>query len=139
MAPISPCSPGAGQADPLEHHLGMAARCVGMDDLAARERPDGVRQGRVGMDLVQIHRRHLIEIAHRIEPVMDHQPAQGEAVAREIALLDAPRLGRVDIEKVGDEGPHMPVDMGDQPLGDRIERVIEVENPGLDVIDTRIR
>ena len=69
---------------------------------------------------------------------MQDQPPEGEPVPAEIGLLDAPGLGAVDFEKFGDEVAEMGVDMGQQPVGHRIERVVEIEHPRLDPLKTVI-
>ena len=43
------------------------------------------------LHVVQIVAVHVIEVARRVEPMLHHQPLEGEPVLAEVGLLDAPR------------------------------------------------
>ena len=78
-----------------------------------------------------------VEIVVRIDAVVGHQPGQRGAVGVEIALLDAPRLDRIDAETIGDIGAHPRVDLREQVRARRIQRVVEIENPVADMGEAR--
>src|SRR3546814_13394845 len=62
-----------------------------------------------------------------------HQPGERGAVAMEIVLLDPPRLDRVATEKARDISADPLVDPREQVRRRRIERVVEIEDPGVDM------
>src|SRR5262249_45679163 len=68
----------------------------------------------------------------RIKPVLRHQPAQRRAVAAVIILLDPERLLRADLEIIADEIPDARVDLLPEVQVMRVERVVEIEHPGVD-------
>ena len=68
-----------------------------------------------------------------LDVMLDHQPAQCRAVFVEHRLLDEPRFGLVDVEQLRHEGADPDVDLVEQPAARRIERVVEIEHPGVDM------
>src|SRR3546814_11216757 len=50
-----------------------------------------------------------------------------------IALLQCARLVRLELQKLGDIGAHVPVDLREQVDVMRIERVVEIEDPVSDM------
>src|SRR5258707_9713994 len=68
------------------------------------------------------------------DAVMVHQPAQGRAVPAEIVLLQPLGLRRVDLQQVADEGADALVDLVEQVARGRVERVVEIEDPAVDVV-----
>ena len=68
----------------------------------------------------------------RIDVVLGDQPRQGGAVIEEIAFLDAVRLGGIDTQPIRDEGGHPRIDPGEQIGARRIQRVVQIEDPGAD-------
>src|SRR3546814_3766468 len=72
----------------------------------------------------------IVEIIGRVDRVFSHQPGERGAVAMEIVLLDPPRLDRVATEKARDISADPLVDPREQVRRRRIERVVEIEDPG---------
>jgi hypothetical protein len=121
------------QAQAGQHAAGIRRIAVGEDQLAAGQRRHRAHQppilgNRVHLDIVD-----EIEEFVRIDAVGSHQPRQGRAMLPEIALLNRPRLDRIDAEKPFDERRHPLVDQPEQVRRRRVERVVEIEDPGIDV------
>ncbi len=119
-------------AEPAEHPLGIGTVAVGEHKLAA-----GKARQRAGQRLVWRQNGH-IDIVHereeipRLHAMAQHQPAQRGSMLVEIAFLDGARLGSAEVEQPGDEGFHAHVDLREEVGGGRVERVVHVEDPGLD-------
>ena len=110
--------------------LGVAARAVGEDELAAGQACDrGGQLGRFGHGR-QIDVVHVVEEGLRVELVDLHQPRQRGAELAVVALLQVARLREGYAEIVGDELAHAPVDFGEEVARRRVERVVEIEDPG---------
>src|SRR3546814_6350327 len=72
-------------------------------------------------------------LVRSVDRVFSHQPGERGAVAMEIVLLDPPRLDRVATEKARDISADPLVDPREQVRRRRIERVVEIEDPGVDM------
>jgi dihydrofolate reductase len=124
----------AREADSAQHFLDVMARRVGENQARAAEALERVPH-RV---LVHHHvgelgkRVRLGEEMPRVGAVVTHQAAQRGAVVAVIALLDAARLLLVDVEELLHIGADAGVDLLEQVGVARIERVVEVEDPGVD-------
>ncbi len=75
----------------------------------------------------------IVEKDGGIDLMLGHQPGQRGAVRMEIALLDAECLFAVHAQQVADEGGHALVDMREQIGARRIERIVQIEDPGVDM------
>ena len=75
---------------------------------------------------------HDFEKLVRLETVLLHQAAQRRAVAPVIVLLQPERFVVRDFEEVDDVVADALVDLLPQIEMMRIERVVEIEDPGLD-------
>src|SRR4029079_12839774 len=64
--------------------------------------------------------------------VLGHQPAHGRAVTLVIILLDAEGFFLGDLQEIRDKRPDAIVNLLPEIEVVRIERVVEVEHPGLD-------
>ena len=69
----------------------------------------------------------------RIDAMFGHQPRQCHAVRVEKALLHGPGGLRVKPEQVLDINSHLGVDLGKQARARWIERVVEIEDPAVDM------
>ena len=81
---------------------------------------------------------HDFEKFVRFEPVLLHQAAHGGAVAPVIVLLQAERLVVADLEEFDDVVADADVDLLPQIEVMRVERVVEIEHPGLDLLNARL-
>lgn len=50
-------------------------------------------------------------------------------------FLDAARFGRIDLEQIGDVGPHPHIDARKDICRRRIQRVVEIKYPGVDMVE----
>src|SRR5262245_27432472 len=125
----------AAYAEPLDHGFRMLARAVGEDEPAPRQ--PGERRGKFGRGV----NRTQIDVVHIVEEIVGrhvmqaHQPRERGAVLVVIGFGQALRLVQRDAEAIGDELAHAPVDLREQIAVGRVERVVEIEHLGLDVIE----
>ena len=78
---------------------------------------------------------HVVEVVVRLHAVLDHQAAHRGAVALVVVLLQPERLLVGDLEEVRDVVADAAVDLLPEIDVMRIERVVEVEHPGLDMVE----
>ena len=121
--------------EPLHHRVGVLAGAVGEDELAAGQFLERRAERRVGLERRVIDLVHVFEIVVRIEPVLGHQAAHGGAVTLVIILLHPERLVLRHFEEFGDIGADAVVDLLPEQMM-RIERVVEIEHPGIDLAET---
>src|SRR3546814_2240566 len=84
-------------------------------------------------------RRHvdIVDVVQEVlgaHAVVQHQPVQGGAVFEEVTLLQYPRLFRHDAEDATDIRLDALVHLGEQVAMRRVEGVVEVEYPDLDIV-----
>ncbi len=96
---------------PPHHRVGMLARAVGEDELAAGQFLERRAQRRIGLERRVIDLVHVVEVGVRIEPVLGHQPAHGGAVALVIILLHAEGLVLRHFQEFGDVSADAVVDL----------------------------
>ena len=83
----------------------------------------------------------MIDLVHEIEEVvgrhavLGHQPAHRGAVAFVIVLLQPERLVVWDLEEVGDVVADALVHLLPEIDVMRVKRVVEIEHPGLDMVE----
>src|SRR5215207_2093159 len=70
-----------------------------------------------------------------VHATLQHQPAQGRAVVAVETSLQALRLSLAYIEQAAEIGADAPVHLAEEVDLARIERVVEVEDPGFDVAE----
>ena len=124
-----------GKTKPREHRAGVIGRAIREDQLAPRQFCDcsphrGIRLQRRVIDLVDVS-----EIIIRMHAMLGHHAAHGGAVAPVIILLDAARFLGGYAEKARDELTDPRIDLLPQIDVMRIQRVVEVEHPGVDVAE----
>src|SRR5262245_9799359 len=113
----------------------MLAGAVGEDELAAAEFFQCGAERRVWLE------RGVIDLVHEFEkivgphPVLGHQPTHRRAVAPVVILLHAERLLVRDVEKTRDVVADALVHLLPQIEVMRVERVVEIEHPGLDMVE----
>ena len=118
--------------EPLHHLVGVLAGAVGQDQLAAPELLDRGPERRVGLERRMVDRMHELQEIVRMQSVLRHQPAQRGAIAPVIILLHPERLLGADLEKIADEIPDSCIDLLPQIQVMWVQRVVEIEHPGLD-------
>src|SRR5580704_2773577 len=116
----------------------MLAGTVGQDELAAGELRDRRAERRVRRQRRVIDLMHHLQKFVRLQAVLRHQPAHGGAIALVIILLQPERLVVGDLQKIDDVVADAHVDLLPQVQVMRIKRVVEVEDPGLDVGETAL-
>ena len=123
------------EAEPREHRRGVAGGAVGEDELAAGKLFDRRPQRRIGFERRIIDLVDVIEKIVGLHAVLDHHPAQGGAVALVIILLQLERLVMGDLEEARDVIADARVDLLPEIDVMRVERVVEIEHPGLDRVE----
>ena len=125
--------------EPLHHRVGVLARAVGEDELAARQLFERGAERRIGLERRMVDLVHELEIVVRLHAMLGHHSAHGGAVAPVIVLLHAKRLVLRHLQEVGDIGADALVDLLPEIEVMRVERVVEIEHPGLDVAEAARR
>ena len=72
----------------------------------------------------------LDEISPGVRPVLGHQPGQRRAVALPVVGAQPISLGPVAADDAHDPIGHLDLDLVEKPRLGRVERVVEVEDPG---------
>src|SRR6185295_21086 len=109
--------------------LGMPARSVGEDQLASGQTLNARRQFRVRGKPGKVKIVDVVEKQLGVHVMHLHQTTQGGAELPIVSLLQVPRILEGNAEKAGNEFAHALVDLTEQIALDRIERVIEIEDP----------
>ena len=123
------------EAKARQHRDGVAAGAVGEDQLAAGELLDRYAERGVGLERGVVDLVYEVEEVVRLHAVLGHQPAHRGAVALVVVLLQPERVLSADLEVVRDVVADALVDLLPQVDVMRIERVVEVEHPGFDMIE----
>src|SRR4029077_20594594 len=79
----------------------------------------------------------VIEIVARIDAVQGHHAPHRGAVVAPVGLLHPPCFLGVDLQPVGDVAADAHVDLGEEIAARRIERVVEVEQPDVWIVERR--
>jgi hypothetical protein len=124
-----------GEAELLQHPLGVTLGRVGEDELAARQRRDRRAEPLVACQVREVELVHVVEERLGRQPVLVHQAAQGGAVGGEEALAQGDGAFEVDLQLGHDERVHALLDLGIDGRGRGVERVVEIEDPGLDLAE----
>src|SRR2546423_1948940 len=119
----------------IEQPLGMPHRAVGVDDLAAVELAEGGDKRSIRRHAGEVDLVHKGEKVMRVDVVDLHQPVHRRAVLAEIS---APQLGRPlrrNRETDADVLVHPVLHLIEQAAGGRVQRVVEIEDPGFDLAE----
>ena len=119
--------------EPPHHGVGMLAGAVGENQLAAGQLLECQAERGVGLERRVVDLMHEIEEVVRLHAVLGHQPAHRGAVAAVIVLLQPERLVMRDGEQFGDIVADAIVDLLPEIELMRVQRVVEIEDPGGDV------
>ncbi len=125
------------QAEAIEDAQRIGLVAVGEDELAARQLRDRGGERGVGLQHVHLDRMDIGEEVVRIDVMFRHQPGQRRAVAVEIVLLQPARLVPRQLQQPRDIIGHPLVDLREQVRARRIERVVQIEDPGVDMGERR--
>ncbi len=82
---------------------------------------------------------HEVEIVVGTHAVFGHHPAHGRAVAFVIVLLQTERLVLRNLQEIRDVGADAIIHLLPEIEVMRIKRVVEIEDPGLDIAETARR
>ena len=116
--------------------LGMAARAIGQDQLTAGQCRDRRPERWVGIEQGQVDLMGEVEEVSGVDAVFLHQPLQRRAVALVIIFLQRPRRHAVEAEQLRQEERDALVDLRPDLRLMRIERVVEVEDPMVDMAES---
>jgi DNA-binding GntR family transcriptional regulator len=115
--------------------FGIGRAGIGVDDLAAGKLCDasgevGVRRKDREIDVV-----NLVQVGARIDVMLAHQARKRRAVG--LPVIGAQVIGArpVDLKRLHDPVGHLDLDLVEKPHLRRVERVVEVEDPGGDVCE----
>jgi hypothetical protein len=111
----------------------VPARAVGKNIFLARQAQDGGAERRVGLHAGMVDVVHELEELVHVDVAREHQAAQRRAVLAVEILLDALGLRLVHVQEAGNISADALVHLREQIGAARIKRVVEIENPGLDL------
>lgn len=120
--PVQPAS--------LQHVLRIGRAAVGVDDLAARQIADRGGQRRVRFEHGKVDVMHVRQIGAGIQIMQAHEPRKGCSVIAPILGTQPVGMGARDPEGGHHEIGHPHFDLIKERHMRRIERVIEIEDPG---------
>ena len=123
---------------PPHHRVRMLAGAVGENELAAGQFRKRRSERRIGLNRRMVDLMHDLEIIVGLHSVLDHQPAHRGAVTTVIILLQPKRLVFGDFQKTRNITADTRVDLTPEVEVMRIERVVEIEHPGLDVFESAL-
>src|SRR5262249_31097976 len=123
----------AVDGEPLHHGVGVSAGAVGENELAAQQPFQCGAERRVRLGRRMIDLMDEIEKIVGIHPVLDHHAPHGGAVAAVEILLLAEGIVMSGAEELGDVVTNALVDLLPEIEVMRIEGVVEIEHPGIDV------
>src|SRR5437870_4494253 len=111
----------------------MIHRAVGEDQLAAGQFCDCRPHRRIGLQRRMVDFVHIAKEIVGADAVLGHHAAHGGAVAAVIVFLDTAGFLRRDAEEISHELADPRIDLLPQIDVMRVERVVEVEHPGVDM------
>ncbi len=123
-------------AEPRQYLVGMVGRAVGQDQLASGQFCDRQPHLRVRLQRRMIDLVHISQIVVGVHAMLGHHAAHGGAVAAVVVLLDPARFRRGYLEPGADELADPHIDLLPQIDVMRIQRVVEIEHPGVDVAES---
>ena len=115
---------------------GMFARAIGEDELAPRQGRDGSGERMVGLQAGAVDVVHELQKLGGADVIFQHQTVQGRAVALIVIFLQGPRRHGVEAEKLRQEQGDSRVDLRPEVAVGRVERVVEIEDPGVHMGET---
>jgi hypothetical protein len=121
--------------EPGHHRLGVPPRAIGENKLTSAEPSDRGAKRRVGCQRRMIDLVHDFQKLVGVKTVLLHQAAHAGAVALVIVLLHPERFVGRNFKKVCDVVADALIDLLPEIEMVWIERVIEIEYPGLDGIE----
>ena len=124
--------------DRLEHPPRIRRIAVGEHEIASREAGERVAERLVAGHAIKGNGVHVSEKVVGVDPMLLHQARKRGPVLVEVTLLDALRFSQIAIQQALNIGAHPLVDQREQPRRRRIEAVVEVENPVVDMAETRV-
>ena len=119
--------------------LGIGCAGVGVDDLAARKLPDRAGEAGVGCEDREVDVVNLVQIGTGVDTVFAHETGEGCAIGLPVMGAQAVGADAVDLKGLHDPVGHPDLDLVEEPHVRRVERVVEVEDPGGDVAEILFR
>ena len=105
-----------------------------MDELAPRQVADGDGEIGIGGQRGQRDVMDMGQIGRRVDAMLLHQPGKRGAVAPPVVAPEPVGLGPGEAERLHHPIGHPHLDLVEEPRRGRIERVVEVEDPGGDMV-----
>jgi len=124
-------------AKPRQNPIGVRVVCARENQFSAWERSQGQVQFWIGRKQGDVDVMNKIKIVLGVGRMVGHHAAQGAAM---IAVVLAPYVfgrTRFEIECAGHEFGDSRADLLEETALRRIERVVEIENPLVDMLDCR--
>ena len=126
-----------GEPDAPQHAPGVMAAAIGEDKAPSGQSPNGRLKLLIGTSAEQIDVVNIGEECFGIDAMNRHQSAERGAIALVIGLLQMPRLVRRKLHGSRDIVAHACVDLSEQLAVGPVERVVEIEDPSVDMAKVR--
>ena len=125
----------AGQATGLQYFFSIGGVGVGIDDAPARQRLDPGGQQRIGRQDRKINVMHIRQIIVRLDLMFVHQPGQRGAVLRPVVRAQMIGMVARHRQPLHDPFGHSDLDLVKKSHRGRVKRVVQIKDPGLDMVE----
>ena len=113
-----------------DHPFRIGGGAVGVDDAPPGQGSDPHRKVRIRQQGREVDVMHRLEVGAGIHVVIAHQTRQRRAMVAPVAGSQGVGLVPGDVKRGHDPVGHPDLDLIEQPGRGRVERVVQVEDPG---------
>lgn len=111
----------------------IARIAIRVDQFASGQCRNDRRQFRGRHQRGEVDVMHLVQIGHGINGMFRHQPGQRRAVLAPVIPSQPVRVLGLDPQQTHHIAGHAGLDLGKQRHFGRIERIVQIEDPGIDI------
>ena len=116
--------------------LGIGRAGVGVDDFATGKRRDAARKAGIGRQDREVDVVNIGKIGAGVDIMFAHQPGERGAIGRPVMGAQMVGAGTINLQGLHDPVGHPDLDLVEKPHVRRIQRIVEVEDPGADMGET---
>ena len=117
-----------------QHPFGIGRAAIGINDAPPRQRRDAPRQNRVRFQMRKRNVMHICQVGSGVDPMFPHQPGKRGAIGGPVMLAQTVGFGAVHAKGLHHPGGHPHLDLVEEAGRGRIERVVQIEDPGIHVV-----
>lgn len=122
-----------GKSARRKDFFGIGGAAVGVDDLAAGKVGYVIREAWVGREDREVDVVDIRQVGAGVDVMFAHQAGQRRAICAPVIGAQVVRPGAVDLQCLHNPVCHPDLDLVEKPHVGRVQRVIQVEDPGADV------